>query len=175
MRRLLLLFMLLLLNISPPLLASEKVSDRTLRVREFVVMGYQGIVGELSAGKGPYLTTLEALLNVPTERQGQMTGDLSRLVKEYPNIMDFADHVLLLRGAAPMVTEATPVPSAAAAELENSLQHLSKGVKVILHLHSGEKVEGIAADYNGKTLWIRNPGMKSFRKEEIQALDVPAR
>ena len=36
--------------------------DSELRTRQFIVMGYQGIATELTIGKGPYLRSLEELL-----------------------------------------------------------------------------------------------------------------
>src|SRR4051794_994041 len=71
------------------------------RVREFVVMGYQGINVELNSKKGPYLTTLMELLGAPSGAETKTRDALMALLKSNPNIMDFADRVAELPAGAP--------------------------------------------------------------------------
>src|SRR4051812_26630976 len=67
------------------------------RARELAVMGYQGLATELGSEHGAYLRSLEELLGVRPEDATVFEGQLRQLLKQYPNIMDFADQVVALK------------------------------------------------------------------------------
>ena len=154
--------------------------DRNQRTREFVVMGYQGLRIELTSGKGPYLRTLMDLLRTPTEAETKTTDQLKALLKIYPNIMDFADQVIMLgvktEETAKIMAE-VPVPSgpgiATGDKLVNALEHLTRGMAITVTLKTGEKLKGTYAEYTAKRLWIRGAARRSVHLDDILALESP--
>lgn len=162
------------------------LSDNQLKAKEFIVMGYQGLMSELTSGEGPYVRTLQDLLQWDPAAKASLTEQLRPLAKAYPNIMDFADHVLVqkwpvgtqhLSPATPVNATLPPLPTTSSLysgeRLESALQHLGRGMKVTVYLRSGEKQEGRAAEYTAGYLWVRTPMMKSYKKDEIRAIDSP--
>jgi len=175
----------LLLGLLAPWAVSAE-SDRRERTKEFLVMGYQGLITELSTQRGPYLNTLLDLLGTDSGQQAQMIGELKVAAKAYPNIMDFTDHVLeryLPKTAAPSPlpvpppsSNLVPLPVNASVytgeSLENALMHLGKGMKVTVYLKNGERVSGTVNEYDARRLWIRTPKARSFKLDEIRGLEA---
>lgn len=156
--------------------------DQEQRVRAFVVMGYQGIYGELAAAKGPYVRTLLDLLRTPPEAESRTADQLRALIKRHPNIMDFADQVLLLRAGGPSgaaAANAAPamVPDGpgvySGEDLVNALEHLTRGMAVTVHMKTGEQLKGTFSDYAAKRLWLRGASRRSIQVDEILALEAP--
>ncbi len=155
------------------------------RARQFIVMGYQGLVQEVAENRrGAYLNTLIDLLKIPSDQQPQAIEKIEVAAKAYPNIMDFADHVLAqepllgVLNSTAAVSAAIPALPASATfytgpGLENALKHLAKGMSVTVYTKSDETVKGKVADYDSRRLWLRTPAMKSFRLQDIQALEAP--
>ena len=153
------------------------------KVKEFVVMGYQGIVQDLSAGKGSYLTSLIELLNVPPEKSTATIEQLKSLQQRYPNIMEFADQVAALQIENP--SPPVPFPALPALptdrrlysgdSLKNALQHLTRGMNVTVYLQNGSTIQGRVAEYDSGRLMVRMPGgkSKSCRLPDIRALEAP--
>lgn len=172
------LFILALL--SPIAFIYGQPEDRRLRLREFVVMGYQGIQLELSSGKGPYVRTLLELLNTPASAEKKTVDQLKSLVKTHPNIMDFADQVALLEGVASAEAAAmanVPVPSGpdvfSGDRLTNALEHLTRGMTIKVTLKTGEQLKGTFTDYVGKRLWIRGAARRTVHRDDILAIEAP--
>jgi hypothetical protein len=169
--------------------AAPAPSPASLRIREFVVMGYQGLMQELATStRGPYLRTLNQLLQVKPDDVAKIEHTLQKLSVAYPNIMDFADQVATLQKSSVTPNPALPTAAAPAAalptgphvysgdRLDDGLQHLTKGMAVTVYTQWGEKVEGQAVDYSANRLLIRTPGEPShrtFQRGEIRAIDAP--
>lgn len=156
-------------------------NDGALRTKEFVVMGYQGLMIDLRAGSGPYLSTLIDLLNVVSSEQPDVVTKVRSLAKSYPNIMDFADQILLMQRLNPYQSEAplTPVvmptgPSIYSGDkLENALNHLTRGMPVTVYLKNGQQVKGDFIEYDNSRLWLRGETRKSILQRDILAVDAP--
>ncbi len=158
-----------------------------LRTKEFLVMGYEGLQHDLASGRGPYVATLMDLLQVPPDRQGAAIARVQSAAASSPNIMDFADRVLAVyvstgtaaRGAdtaAPLSSvEALPAGIAlySGDGLENALRHLGKGMRVTVYLKTGLKVSGAVSDYDAGRLSIRTPAPRTFKRDDIRALEAP--
>jgi hypothetical protein len=161
-------------------LISAHSSDSQPRTREFVVMGYQGIQIDLASGKGPYLRTLLELLQTPADAEIKTIEQLKAAFKTYPNIMDFADQVVLLgtKGeAAAKVMAEVPVPQGSGIysgdKLVHALEHLTRGMGVKVTLKTGEQLKGTFVEYSAKRLWIRGGTRRAVFLDDILALEAP--
>jgi hypothetical protein len=154
---------------------SRGENSRSLRVREFAVMGYQGILNDISAGKGPYVNSLLNLLAVPADQVPQTIDQIKSLAQRYPNIMDFADRVAA--DVAPKTAPALPTDRKliSGSELENALQHLGRGMQVTAYLQNGDTLKGRVIEYDSGRLLIRTVDRKSkvCRIADIRALEAP--
>jgi len=73
----------------------SKVSEPARqKAKEFIVMGYKDIIGDLRKGEGQYLTSLLGMLNVPTEGKDDAIKKIKGLSEAYNSIPEFADHVI---------------------------------------------------------------------------------
>ncbi len=154
--------------------------DCRVRIREFVVMGYQGIQIDLMSGKGPYLRTLLDLLKIPTDAEKKTTDQLASLGKANLNIMDFADQVVLLGTevqASAMAMADVPVPKGpgiyTGEKLMNALEHLARGMGITVTLKTGERLKGMFVDYSARRLWIRGAFRRVVSLDDILALEAP--
>jgi hypothetical protein len=152
-------------------------NDRSLRTREFVVMGYEGIRSELRKGEGPYLRTLMELLEVPATERDRVQENVRAFAEQSPNIMDFADRVAALAfvpadapGQAAVVLPSGP-NIVSGAGLENALAHLTRGTPVTVYLKSGERLKGVVVEYSAGRLWLRGADRRSARSADILALE----
>jgi hypothetical protein len=159
-------------------------TDDQQRLKEFVVMGYQGIVSDLSVGQGPYLLTLFDLTKTPANERAKAFEKIQILSKTYPNIMDFADQIVLLAPAGPVTTPdasrspvVMPVPTGPTVysgdRLLNALDHLTRGMKVTVYTNAAEPFNGYVENYDAHRLWVRGTSRKSFPSDRILALDAP--
>jgi hypothetical protein len=64
------------------------------KAREFIIIGYRSLITDIKAGKGEYLTSLLDLFSVPSDDRPAATKRLSAFADAYPDIPDFADHVV---------------------------------------------------------------------------------
>lgn len=157
-------------------------SDRVLRTREFIVMGYAGLRADLQGGSGPYLRTLLDLLGTP-DGQKKVVADRARaLLSSYPNIMDFADQVVSLRTvtateSSPGMETVVPPPTgpgiSSGTELENTLLHFTRGRAITVFLRDGRQVKGTFVDYDDRRLWLRGADRRSISLDEIIAVAEP--
>jgi hypothetical protein len=166
---------LFLLLITSSLKASELETysaDKALRTREFIVMGYQGLMAEIKGESGPYILTLLDLLTIPAEKKEAATRKIYELSKSTSNIMDFADQVIRYR--LDMVMGEKPIGPTIASDgkLENALFHLTRGMKVTVYLKSGEQLKGTFNDYTNRRLFLRGATKKSVSVDEILAIDT---
>ncbi len=158
-----------------------QADDQIHRTREFVVMGYHGIQMDLGSGKGPYLRTLNDLLRTPAEAEGKITDQLKTLLKTYPNIMDFADQVVLLvassSASTPVASMKMPLPSGpgvfSGEKLLSALEHLTRGMEITVYLKTGEQLKGMFAEYSARRLWVRGAARRSVFLDDILALEAP--
>lgn len=63
------------------------------KAREFILIGYKDIVGDLNKGEGQYLNSLLEILKVPEEGKEEAVKKLKALSQVYTNILEFADRV----------------------------------------------------------------------------------
>jgi hypothetical protein len=167
---------------TPVAISSANVSiDQGLRAKEFLVMGYQGIVVDLRSGNGAYLSTLMDLLHVPASQRSATIEQVKTLSQTYVNIMDFADRVLLLRQAAPANSPAIAAvvvpagPSIYSGEkVENALNHLTRGAPVTVFLKTGQQTKGAFIEYANNRLWLRGESRTSILLRDILAVDAPS-
>ncbi len=161
--------------------SAAAIDDQSLRIKEFVVMGYEGIRLELRSGNGPYLKTLTDLLNVPPTDSAKTIDQIRSFSKTFPNIMDFSDQVVALRkeqkGPAGTMETSIPIPTGpgiySGNKLENALSHLTRGMNVTVYLKTGEQVKGGFAEYNMRRLWLRGADRRSFLIDDILAIEAP--
>jgi len=66
------------------------------KAREFIVLGYSGIMTDLSRGKGDYLRSLFKVLAISEDVQMEATKKLRALSEVYTDIPSFADHAIEL-------------------------------------------------------------------------------
>jgi hypothetical protein len=150
------------------------------RTKEFIVMGYQGIIYELGSSEGPYLRTLKDLLGTNPDQGPKTIDQIRSFSKTYPNIMDFAEHVLNLAspstGSGPS-KEVVLLPSGPSVyrgdRLENALNHLTRGMKVTVYTKGGAQFNGRFEEYLIRRLWINGTSRKSFQLDDIVAIDAP--
>lgn len=155
--------------------------EKSQRAKEFIVMGYQGIIFEINSGSGAYIKTLMDLLNVSSDQKEQTLEKVRSLSKSNLNIMDFADQVLLLQGSnsSTLSTSAAvvPIPTGKSIysgdKLENALNHLTRGMGVTIFAKSGDQYKGRFEEYSVKRLSIRGASKKSFHLNDILAIDAP--
>jgi hypothetical protein len=143
-------------------------------------MGYQGIGIDLESGKGPYLRTLLDLLRTPAGEESPTSDRLRNLFKTYPNIMDFADHVIPLismsveTSTGPARVLIPPGPGVYSGDdVVNALEHLTRGMAITVTLKTGEQLKGTFSEYSSKRLWIRGATRKSVLLEAILAIEAP--
>lgn len=159
--------------------ASAVDPDASLRARQFVVMGYHGIVLDLERGSGAYLSTLADLLGVPDAEHGALAGEVQALVKAHPNIMDLADRVGdLQRTSRAVVPTALPVPSGpnvrSGTAIEPALRHATRGTPVTVFLHGGESMSGRFVEFQTRRLWLRGASRRSVLLRDIAAVEIPS-
>jgi hypothetical protein len=158
-----------------PVRAQNVNSERT---KGFVVMGYQGIHFELESGEGPYLKTLMDLLRINPDERSKTIATVRQLSETYPNIMDFADNVALLQQDTAANNKETAVllpagPSVYTGEkLENALTHLTRGMEITVFTKGGGQHKGRFEEYGAKRLWLKGAAKKSFRLDDILAIDA---
>ena len=147
-------------------------NEGTLRSEEFVVMGYQNIISELSAGEGPYLQTLLELLHTDPLKKSDSIDKIRSLAKAVPNIMDFADQVLVLQSEK---IAALPVGASiySGDKLDNALNHLTRGMQITVFLKEGGQFDGGFDEYAVRRLWIKNTSRHSFPFDDILAIRAP--
>ena len=54
------------------------------RTKEFIVMGYEGVIADLPSGDGPYLKTLRELLKATPDQWPKMIEQIRSFSKTYP-------------------------------------------------------------------------------------------
>ena len=67
------------------------------KIREFIVVSYRMLKGDLQAGKGEYLDSLLEMLKIATADKDEAVRKLRSLSEVYTNIPEFADRTLDLR------------------------------------------------------------------------------
>jgi hypothetical protein len=163
----------------PTLRAQDAAGNDARRTREFVVMGYGGIVSELRSGEGPYMRTLLELLKRNADQRTQTIDQIKSLSKAHSNIMDFADEVVKLQldGPARDVDVAIPVPMGptiySGDRLENALNHLTRGMPITIFTKGGGRASGQFEEYAAHRLWIKGTAHQSFLLSDIVAVDAP--
>lgn len=160
---------------------TQAQSNGTLRTKEFVVMGYAGILFELRSGEGPYLRTLTDLLKTKLDQRAQVLKQIRSLSETYPNIMDFAEQVIKLQQESMAGSHSSETPISlplgpgiySGEQLESALNHLTKGMKVTVFSKTGGQFSGQFVEYAVRRLWIQGASRKSFRLDDILAIDAP--
>jgi len=69
------------------------ISDSQKR-KEYIVTNYKDIVTDLQKGAGEHLSSLLSLLNVSANQADDVIKRIRGLSEAYPNIPEFADHVI---------------------------------------------------------------------------------
>jgi len=73
------------------------LSDRQ-KMKDYIVKNYEGIVKDLQKGPvaqaGEYLTSLFSLFNISANQEYGATKRIRALSEAYPDIIEFADHVI---------------------------------------------------------------------------------
>ena len=64
------------------------------KIKDFVVISYSQLQGDLSRGKGEYLSSLLSMLNIAATEIDATVKKLRALSEAYPTIPDFADRVI---------------------------------------------------------------------------------
>ncbi len=64
------------------------------KAKEFIVIGYNNILSDISAGEGPYLESLMSLLSVPEDQHSSAQEKIRALSEVYTEIPEFADRVV---------------------------------------------------------------------------------
>lgn len=64
------------------------------KAKEFIVVGYDNLLNDLSTGEGSHLSSLLTMLQVPDENKGEVTQKIRSLSEEYKEIPQFADQVI---------------------------------------------------------------------------------
>lgn len=150
-----------------------------LRTREFVIMGYQGLLFESRSGEGPYLQTLLELLNIQPEEKTRILSRIRTLTTSHLNIMDFADQVAQLQKGPATAPTDVPLPEGpgiiSGKDLENHLDHLTRGMNLTIFTKGGGQFSGIFEEFAARRLWIRGSSKKSFHMDDILAVHSPPR
>jgi hypothetical protein len=68
--------------------------NKNYKTKEFIVMSYSKLAGEIAQGKGEYLDSLYSLLEIPSEKRGEALAKLRALSTLYTEIPTFADKVI---------------------------------------------------------------------------------
>lgn len=64
------------------------------KVKEFIVVDYSNILNDLRAGKGPHLSSLLTMLQIPQDNRDEATKKIRALSEVYVEVTDFADRVV---------------------------------------------------------------------------------
>ncbi len=64
------------------------------KIKNFIIVGYNNIMTDLSQGKGNYLASLFDLLHIPSNKRAKAVKKLKALSEVYTSIPEFADHVI---------------------------------------------------------------------------------
>lgn len=158
-------------------IATSGWAQESLRTKEFAVMGYQGLLLECRSGKGPYLQTLSELLALPADEQRKILAEVCGLIEKYPNIMEFAEKVMAYQKGPVPVQVSLPLPEGPGVvqgqNLEDHLNHLTRGAHILIHTKGGAQFSGIFEEYASHRVWIRGAAKRSFHLEDIFAIEAP--
>jgi hypothetical protein len=69
------------------------ISDRQ-KTKEYIVVNYNNIMQDLQKGNGEHLTSLFTLLHISDDQSGDAVKRTRALSEAYPDIPEFADHVI---------------------------------------------------------------------------------
>jgi hypothetical protein len=64
------------------------------KAKDYIVIAYRNILGDLGKGEGEYLSSLFAVLNIPEADRVEAAKKIRALSEVYSIIPDFADHVV---------------------------------------------------------------------------------
>lgn len=71
-------------------------APREARVKEFVIVGYSNIRADINSGSGQYLASLLGMLTISVAEHGSAIAKLKELADKHPNVMDFAEQILIV-------------------------------------------------------------------------------
>ncbi len=74
-------------------LEQRQYYEKTRLVRNFLLIGYPHLQGDLVRGEGEYLSSLFAILNVSSLERTQVLDRLKQISAESEGAVDFAEHV----------------------------------------------------------------------------------
>lgn len=77
-------------------LGGRVTNSRAEKAKEFIVVGYNNIIENLSKGEGPHLNSLLNLLEVPEENRAEAVKKIRALSEVYTDILEFTDQVINL-------------------------------------------------------------------------------
>lgn len=148
------------------------------KAKDFIVVGYREIIGDLQKGQGQYLTSLLGLLKVPAEGTDQAIKRIRALSEAYPSIPEFADHVIeayLPNGESK--AETIPVANNALpskADLVDFLKGLKKGTLVTFKYRHGDEatLEFITYDGIKGEIWVKQPGTNFLHDNIVDVHNV---
>ncbi|MDK2742544.1 MAG: hypothetical protein NDI90_06485 [Nitrospira sp. BO4] len=75
-------------------LEQQRYYAKTRWVRNFLLVGYPHIQGDLVRGEGEYLSSVLAMLNVPAVEKAEALNRLKKISAESKGAVDFTEHVL---------------------------------------------------------------------------------
>ena len=87
-------YMVTLIPLGTPPLADQTALSEKQEAKQFIVVGYKGIVEDAARGDGAYLTSLLHMLKVPAEQKSDAAKKILALSKEFPDIPEFANRVI---------------------------------------------------------------------------------
>lgn len=75
-------------------LESDTMRGPRQKARDFIIIGYRNLITDIRGGKGEYLTSLLDMFGVQSDDRPAATKRLAAFADAYPDIPDFADHVV---------------------------------------------------------------------------------
>lgn len=119
---------------APPYAANIKPEPLTVipsdqKAREFIITGYANVIQDLSKGSGPHLQSLLDLLAIPEANHAEAIKRIRGLSEAYPNISEFADHVIEVYSNQPSAKPATASQPPVDEKEKMSLEELRKYFK----------------------------------------------
>ena len=124
------------------------------KAHDFIVVGYNNIIQDLSKGGGPHLNSLLDHLSVTSADRPLAIKKIRGLSEAYPNISEFATHVVSLsfQNSEPVESAGSNEKQMTLSELRDYFHSLSNGTRVRVVLISDEKMDIVYDRFDGRNL-----------------------
>ncbi|MDX6770100.1 MAG: PEGA domain-containing protein [Elusimicrobiota bacterium] len=140
---------------------SDVNKDARQKAREFLIIGYRNLIGDIAKGKGEYLQSAYGVLGVPKEEQGEALKKLRALSEAYADIPEFVDRAIALfmkEGAAVTTPPERPWSEVSGAAVEEkyaflAAMPLSRAQAIVQSLDVSDRkaIAGYALKHKGTT------------------------